>query len=158
MVQLRNISASQFEMRLREEEALDGKHGRESVAWFAIEQGDLGNGEVDELTVSTSGTSIGFLQNYGSNPIFLASIQSTFESDPVGLEPSNYSSTGITIGLREEQSADTETSHLDENLGYLAMSNVGDLTLASGEVYGEVGHENVSSDWKTVNLLSLIHI
>ncbi len=157
VVQLRNISSSQFEMRLREEEALDGKHGRESVAWFAIEQGDLGNGEVEELSVSTNGTSIGFLQNYGADPIFLAGLQTTFENDPVGLEPSGYSSTGITMSIREEQSADTETSHIDEKLGYLVMSNVGDLTLASGEVYGEVGHEDVASSWKTINLNNTYH-
>jgi len=157
VVQLRNISSSQFEMRLREEEALDGKHGRESVAWFAIEQGATNEGEVKEVTISSAGHSVGFAQNYGNNPIFLTSLQSTFENDPVAIKVSSLTGSSATVTLSEEQSADIETNHIDEKLGYIAMKDNGNLTLASGEVYGEVGTENISSLWLTVNLNHTYH-
>ncbi len=153
-VQTRNISTSQFEMRLHEEEGNDNLHGRESIAWFAIEEGiNAGEAafEVGKLTATNLVSNVTFSQNHGTDPLFFTSVQTAYESDPVSVRTTNLTANGAEVRLQEDQSADLEFGHIPENMGYFVLKNSGDFMLGSGEVIGESGKINVDMNWQTIS-------
>ena len=152
VVQLRNISTSQFEMRLKEEEANDNEHEREDVAWFAIEKGDHSGGfEVDLMNVNQTLSNAAFTQSY-TDVGLLTTSQTTYESDPVSVRVGDLSSSGVSLQLQEEKSSEPETTHLSESVGYFAFANVGDIQSIDGEVIGESGKVTTTQNWLTVTL------
>ena len=153
-IQMRNISKSQFEMQLVEEEAGDGIHARESVAWIAIEEGvqsDEMPFEVGKTTVSDALKNISFSASYAA-PGIIASPQSSLETDPVGVRVSGLTGGSVNVQLQEDASADGETTHVFENLGYMVFNELGDFTLTGGEVIGETGMVMATDAWTTVSL------
>jgi len=153
-VRLRNISTSQFDIQISEEEASDNLHGRESIAWIAMEPGVQSTGdpfEVGSLILTDAVSNQAFTQNFGANPGFLASVQTRVETDPIVLRQANLTGTGVDLNLQEETSDDAEVAHLDETAGYFVFENMGDFKLASGEVIGESGKANASISWTTIN-------
>ncbi len=156
ITQMRNVSMQGFELRLREEEALDGKHGIENVSWIAMdatshngnlkwEAGTLAN--VNEVL-----NTITFSQTYTSAPLFFASSMTNGQSDPATLRRVNLSTTGVEIFAQEEQSADTEVGRINETAGYLVIKDNAPLVDADGNVFGETGRLNITNAWATVSL------
>ena len=62
-----------------------------------------------------------FQQDFAQTPIFLADMQTNNNSDTASLRADNAAPTGVQLKVEEEQSKDTETTHPEETVGYLAF-------------------------------------
>ena len=62
-----------------------------------------------------------FQQDFTQAPLFLADMQSNNNSDTAALRADNAAPTGVQLKVDEEQSKDTETTHPEETVGYLAF-------------------------------------
>ena len=62
-------------------------------------------------------TQIDFQQKYDS-PKFIAEMQSFHGEDPANLRYRNLTQSGVEVRIEEEQSADKETWHAVEAIGY----------------------------------------
>ncbi|MEM1120289.1 MAG: DNRLRE domain-containing protein, partial [Bacteroidota bacterium] len=82
---------------------------------------------------------VNFSNNYGGKPAIFSSLQTIRESDPATVRCTNLTATGIELRVEEETSADTETDHATETVGYLAVDSLAFITTDEGEIIGEVG-------------------
>lgn len=125
---VRNVTSSGFEIRLQEEEA-NGNHVLEDVHWVAVEQGSTTMGG-DTVVVGTTGDavtqtfhSISFGQSLAQPIVFLAQMQSFNGGNTASLRHRNLTGTGVEVKVEEEKSADGETAHLQEEVGYIVFGN-----------------------------------
>jgi hypothetical protein len=155
-----NISTSGFDVKVQEEEGRDGTHTTERVGYVAIEPsaGSL-NGVKYEAgttpdTVTDDWHRIGFAQDYGSTPSFVAGMQTYDGSNTAGLRYKDLGGSSVSIRVEEETSSDDETRHTSEAAGYFTFESP--TTLREGTPIGEMGSETVSqsdpSQWHTMNL------
>jgi hypothetical protein len=120
------VSTTGFDCRLQEEEAL-GAHVTETVGYLAVEQGAGTAGGIemeagrtpDSVTDNPYG--IDFTQGYDRTPTVLCAMQTADGSDTATLRTVARDSAGIEVRVEEEESADDETSHTAEAVGYLAI-------------------------------------
>lgn len=153
IARIRNVSKSQFELRLQEEEGQDGKHIRESVAWVAIEEGNQSTEyplETQRISLTDAWKTVNFEENYTAFPSFFASMQTAIDIDPAGLSFRNPTLTSIQIQIEEEASADTEVSHAAEEVAFLGIAHDINLTDEKGAIFGETGSVSVDEQWITV--------
>lgn len=159
ITRMRNVSTSQFQLRLQEEENNDGVHAKESVAWIAIEKGVSSTGtlfEANTKLASNAGATVSFGQSYAT-PNFIGQIQTFNEKDPATVRYSSLSSTNATIFCQEEQSLAPETNHGFETVGYLAFNGSGDLKNQTGEIIGEVKSVVVDHNFQTIQFSQRYH-
>ena len=122
------VRADLFRVDLQTQEAATGPIEPETVAWIAIEQGaGTAEGRPYEAARSDrrvgSGTSVvRFGQTVDPDAVFLAATQSSFEADPVSVRLERLARVGARVSLQEEQSADVETNHTPEWLGYAVFA------------------------------------
>ncbi|MEP3897410.1 MAG: dockerin type I domain-containing protein [Rhodopirellula bahusiensis] len=116
-----------FSVRLQEEEGADNSHSNERVGFVAIEAG-TGNAAGTAYRVGRTGeriseafASINLGTGFDDPPAFLAAMQTTTGADPAGLRFRNLDRDSVQVFVEEEQSADAETSHSDENVGFAAF-------------------------------------
>jgi hypothetical protein len=126
---IQKVTSGGFEYALQEEEAGDGLHASETVHYIAWEPssaslGDMGF-EVSRTgyTVSDDNAALTFSRSYDSTPIFLAGMQTCDEADTANLRGDAKDSASAEVAIDEEQSADSETSHVAENVGYIALGS-----------------------------------
>ncbi len=155
-VRQRNQYSQGFQLRLSEEEANDGKHKPEDIAWVAIEQGvntgqmnlDVGRWEnVDHNVVQKF-----YSSQFQNNPALIASIQSSNDLDPANLRFRIIGKTAVNVYVQEETSNDAETAHGLEHVGYMAFDPGADLVSSNNEVFGETGRLNLTNAWATIEL------
>lgn len=155
VVQTRKVESSHFEIRLKEEEAADGLHTGETVAWIAVEPGLLGGTNSCEIKNSiTIGSTLGtlaFAQSYGQVPNLLSSLQSNVSQDPVSLRTQLVTEDSAQTFLQEEISKDIETIHPTEEIAYLAIEPGSFLSDENEVVFGENGSLQVTTNWQFVN-------
>ncbi len=126
----RNTSSTGTEIRLQEEEGLDGIHVSETVGYTAIEPGTFDiNGTQFEIgrtpnIVTDSWHNASFLENYEA-PLFLADLQTFDGSDTASLRYRNLTNSGVEFLVEEEQSRDGETDHTTEVVGYAVIETSG---------------------------------
>ncbi|MBV5327445.1 MAG: cadherin-like domain-containing protein [Chlorobium sp.] len=125
---IRNVSTSGFEYLLQEQEKNAKSHAKETVAYIAWEPGNgiqsgMRYAVKATLTNNTNKTkTIGFDQAFTTRPFVLAGMQTTNEIDPSILRIARATTmTGITVLVEEEKSLDRETTHANEQAGYLAI-------------------------------------
>ena len=150
----RNITEQGFELRLNEQEASDGVHLPEQVAWLAMEKGIVpGMLEADSLAnVSDAVSSLILSQTYSSSPHFFAALQTVNETEPTTVRISNATGMFVDLFLDEETSKDSETDHADEEIAYLALAPGQQLQDVEGDFIGETGSLNLSNAWAVVSL------
>ena len=155
-VRQRNISTQGFEIRLREEQAADGKHGPESVAWIAIEPGNQGGAFTFEAgtlaNVNHVLQDLNFTQAFSSVPLVISSIQSTNDNDPVNLRHASPNNSSLQLYLQEETSGDAEIAHLNEIIGFMAIQPGSVLKDKKNTEFGEPGLLSLTNAWATVLL------
>ncbi|MEE8525823.1 MAG: M36 family metallopeptidase, partial [Thermoanaerobaculia bacterium] len=123
---IRNVTASGFEVRLQEEEGNDGEHAVETVHYIAIEPGTATIGGT-QLVVDRTADQVThnfFTINFGTSvasPAFLADMQTTDGGDPATLRHTNLTSTSAQVKVEEEQSANSETAHTTEVVGWVVL-------------------------------------
>jgi hypothetical protein len=100
---------------------------KETVHYIAWEpsQGTIGtlryevaraaNGQTDAWSM------VPFQQDFAQAPVFLADMQTNNNSDTAALRADNATSTDMQVKVEEEQSKDTEITHPEETVGYLAF-------------------------------------
>ena len=156
---MRNVSSSQFQLRLQEEENQDNIHGMESVAWIAMEEGANITGipfEIGTKLLSSSAANIAFDDPYPS-PGFIGTPQTFNENNPISLRINSLTSTNANVFLQEEDSFDPETNHGFETVGYMVVSGSGNFLNEMGEVVGEIGRISVDHNYVTINLAHKYH-
>jgi len=124
------ISAGGFDVRVQEEEAL-GTHNTERVGYIAIEPGAGTFGGID-FEAGTTGDvvthdwqKVSFAENYGGSPALLAGMQTFDGPNAAGLRYQNLGGTSADVHVEEEQSANDETTHTNEVVGYLVITDEG---------------------------------
>ena len=152
----RNPYSQGFELRLYEEEGNDGTHQPEDVAWIAIEAGTNTGSMALEAgrweNINDAPGTVAFSDMFDNIPGLLASIQSTNDEDPVGVRLNTSGNGSAEIFLQEEQSADSETSHVFEHVGYLAFNAGSELIDERQEPFGETGRIDLTNAWTTIAL------
>ncbi|SIR73158.1 hypothetical protein SAMN05421858_3486 [Haladaptatus litoreus] len=120
-----NVSNTSFRVRVQEEEA-NGSHTTETVGYIGLQQatGQINTQSFEvrrtDQTVTDQWTQIDFQQEY-ETPRFVAGLQTFNGLDPANLRYRNLSGTGVEVRVEEEQSADTETAHTTEAVGYVVF-------------------------------------
>ncbi len=151
---LRNVATTQFQLRVQEQESNNPAHGKESVAWIAIEKG-VNPGEVpfevNTKLISSTAVNTVFSQGYPS-PGFLGQIQSFNESNPATVRISSLGTGGAVIFCQEETSLDVEMNHGFETVGYVAFSGSGNLKNKENEIFGEAKKITINHNLQTVQL------
>ena len=159
---LQNIHYSSFQYILQEQEHNAEVHTEETVMYIAWEpsQGTI-DGVVFDVdkpgsTVSSSEKTINFNQQFTESPILLANMQSVEGGDPANLRYRNKTKSSIIFKVCEEKSADKETKHKAETVGYLAFANAagndnsnedtGDTNDGSGDVSNDDGNTQDQGD------------
>jgi hypothetical protein len=156
VVQQRNIYNQGFQLRLREEDAADHQHIGEKVAWLAIEPSSQSGGlSYQAGTFANVGhelDTLNFGQIFPDIPLFFAKLQTTKESDAATIRLQNQGGSAVEFFIQEESSLDAETNHQNETMGLLAIGHNSVLEDSKGEVFGEMGHLNITNAWATVQL------
>ncbi len=155
VAQIQNVSVSQFELRIAAEEANTNKLARESVSWIAMEAGIQSTDyqfEMNSLLLSNTSEVVTFQNSFAATPALFTSAQTTNEEDPASIRNDILTTSGVVLMVQEETSDDTESTHLDEQVGYLALEKIGDLRDEKGILLGEVGTTTINNTWKTITL------
>ncbi len=150
----RNIDYEGFELKLQEEEAANGVHALEQVAWMAIEAGTVsGTGDLQAGLLNNVNHSNKFLLYdpvFAAPPAFIASVQTYAEADPIQVRCSNSTAVSTQLKLEEEKSQDGETNHANETLAYLAVT-AGNITDENGDFVALAGTVSMNNNWLTIN-------
>ncbi len=123
---LDGTSASGFSVLIQEEEGADNSHADEQVDWVAVLEANVG-GEVQTGTtgaiVTGFGSEIVFDPPAGEteSPALFAAMQSLNEGDAATVRLSDISVSDATLFIEEETSADAETTHAPEDVGWMAF-------------------------------------
>ena len=121
------ITTASFAYYFKEQEQNKNQHVKETVHYIAWE---LGQGTIGtlryEVTRAANGLTdawgtVPFQQDFTQAPVFLADMQTNNNSDTAALRADNAAPTGAQLKVEEEQSKDTETTHPEETVGYLAL-------------------------------------
>ncbi|NOY46554.1 MAG: hypothetical protein GXP50_14055, partial [Deltaproteobacteria bacterium] len=129
----RNVTTTDFEVRIREEEkswkpsGVSQTHADETVAWVAWEPGS-GTAWGIQYEVGSTGDSvrhsfkaISFSSSFSSTPYFLADMQTEDGGDTANVRYQNLSVSSVEVQIDEEKSYDNETNHTTEEVGYMAF-------------------------------------
>ena len=135
---VRNVSATSFELALEGAECTPGPIPLpEQIGWMAIDAGVQGQFiDTDGLfityeTIRTApvitgwdqgSVTVGFSQPYGSNPLFVAKLQTRNESDGGWVRYQNLSPSSVNLRVDEDRLADNERNHVGERAGLFVFS------------------------------------
>lgn len=100
-----------------------GAHTGSSINDFAYEADRISNGVTDQWQTrywNLAGT-------FSQPPLILAKMQSTNDKDPAYIDLQNVFQAGADFRIQEEQSADMETQHGEEIIGYFLISEPGKI-------------------------------
>lgn len=124
---LRNTTTSSFEHTMQERENTPTAHGAETIGYIAM---GPGSGSMSGLpyeadftaqTVTDSWSDLAFRTAFPDPPLLVAGMQTNIESDPAVLRSRNTAENTYQIKIEEERSADEETKHATEVVGYLII-------------------------------------
>ena len=120
---VKDVTQTSFKMKLEEEEA-SGIHMPEMTSVILIGQGiELDNDLTFEATrtpnaVTDNWYNLNFVGSYSNQAVVITKMQTHDENDAATLRYQNLTGTGVDLLVQEEQSADMETIHNDEVVGY----------------------------------------
>jgi hypothetical protein len=120
---IRGLDLSGFQLAMDEEESKADGHIAETFGWVAIKPGTTttSDGRVLDVFFTSVDHQLTSVPYSGVTPhrylSVIADIDSTYGGDPVFLRYSDPTNSQITLKLAEEQSQDTETGHVFEDIG-----------------------------------------
>ncbi len=127
-IRMRNISTTEVQVKVQEEEAEDKVHANEIMHYIAVSPG---TGVVNGKTISAGNTgqtvggtfsTHGFGASFPS-PLFFGAAQGWASGDPATMRMTGLTDSQVQILLQEETSADAETNLSLDNVGWLVISN-----------------------------------
>jgi hypothetical protein len=134
IVRLDNLSSNSFEAFIQETNHLvdagKGEHTTESVSYFVFEAGtwELSDGTVLEVgTLNTDGQvttgfdTVNFSTSFSETPAVFSQVQTNNGGDFVRTRQQNPTDSSFEVGMEEEE-AKLNTHHVEESIGWLAMS------------------------------------
>jgi len=126
---IKNVTTDLFRIRLQEEEASTGVRGPETINWIAVESGSrVGKREVGRFKwVNHKWSRMRFRQTYTKTPLVLSQSQLARDKEVAILRHHNLNRRGLLLRLQEERSADTETVHSREMIGYVIFPTAGPI-------------------------------
>lgn len=124
---LRNVSQRAFEYKLQNQESAKTSPTSETVNYIALEQG-IGTlagipyeAAVTAQEVTDGWYNIAYTKKFPAPPLFIAEIQTSEGQETAALRSSNLSADSVLVKVEEETSADDETNHADERVGYFVI-------------------------------------
>jgi hypothetical protein len=125
----KGITRTGFDYKLQEQQSYGRHDATEIVGYIAWEPsvGLMGNGVVFEVgrtanTVTHLFSEVDFDQYHTTSPVLIAAMQTADGGDSAALRWKNKNSRNFEIMVEEEQSADEETYHTTEQVGYMVFS------------------------------------
>lgn len=124
------VTPNGFAVRLQEDQASNGAHSAERVAYVVARQGSALAGASQIQAALTPNRvnhrwyRLKFDEALTTPPILLASMQTSNGLDPAGLRYRNLNAQGADIFVEEERSKDREIAHAAETVGFLALTGV----------------------------------
>lgn len=142
---VRNVNTSSFQIRLQEQEANAWSHANETVAYIAIDQGEIALG-ANSLKVGTQASVNEVWQTVDSAGYteFVGGFQTEYGADAGALRRKGSVGTNLEVFFEEETSYDDEVAHVGETLGYILRKESSEPTI-------EFGLVTANHDWQTVN-------
>jgi len=124
-----NIDTNGFTLALQEEESPDASgHSIETVGYIAISPGTSNdtthNVKLEAGTLSNvnhTTKTLNYSSTFSSTPSFIAAMQTMNEGDSAALRLNSNNSSSAIIHVEEEQSCNSEVTHADENVGFIAL-------------------------------------
>ncbi len=125
---IQNTLTGSFAYKLNEQDNKKQRHSKETVDYIAWEPGSGSVGgifyEVDKTTDSITDSWHQLntaLPLTTGNPFFFGAMQSYNSVENATLRYRGLTPTGVEISIEEEQSKDSETTHVAESVGYLFL-------------------------------------
>jgi len=125
---LRYINTQGFSYCMQEQQADDQRHKTEAIHYIAWEP-STGTAQNLIFDVGTTGDivrdnfyRIYFHNSFSGVPSFLADMQTADGLDKANVRWRNKNAQSVEVQIDEEQSFDSETSHVTEVVGYIAVS------------------------------------
>jgi len=122
VTRLDKVTASGFQVELQGEEK-GAAHGAELVGYLAVQTAAASQaieiGRVPKINHTWS--YIQFNQPRAAAPVLLAAIQTLAGGNTAGLRFRDLGGKGVSVFIEEEQSGDSETQHVYEDVGYVLL-------------------------------------
>ena len=127
---MRNISLEAFKFAMQEQELNARKHAAETISYIAWEPSF---GTLSGLTFEVNRTDdvmthvfreITFEESFTEVPLFFADLQTTDGGNTASLRVRDRDFFNVQVKIEEEQSADTETNHCTEVVGYMVFGKL----------------------------------
>ncbi|MCI5161852.1 MAG: PKD domain-containing protein [Candidatus Electrothrix sp. AX5] len=121
---IKNISLKSFEHKIQEQESFSNGHSNETVNYVAWEASRVTFGNFNAIVDRTARAvknkwyTIPYDELLPDLPIFLGTMQSQNEADTAAIRYRNKSTSDIQVKVEEEKSADRDTRHTTESVGY----------------------------------------
>ncbi len=162
-VALRNddVTASGFRLESQLQESSPATLQTEEVGWIAIEAGGSASSGLEIGVTSNSvthgNTTINFNGAFTNSPVIIADMQTEDGGDVATTRGSITTNSSHRLSVEEEQSANTETGHTSEVVGYLAMNQGVIMSAPTGStgddvIYGGDGDDTLFGGSGTDNL------
>ena len=161
-----NVTSNSFDIYMQEPSNMDGFHIPETLSYLVMEKGtyqlsdgtllEVGSLDTDATTNSsdrnlTPWQTIEFDIDFGDTPVIFSQVQTYNESDFVRTRQQNATSNGFQVVMEEEEiKARNGEGHLNENIGYMA------ITSGSGNSNGVVFQagstdDSVTHGWSNID-------
>jgi hypothetical protein len=125
-VRIASVATDSFRFRLQEEQAADNVHAPERVDWIALTPGagaNLAAGRTGTV-VGHEGSTINFATPRDpADAVFLATMQTMRGQDPAAVRLDWRTDSAARVFIQEETSADAETDHTGEAVGWLLVAD-----------------------------------
>ncbi|WP_176159491.1 DUF1800 family protein [Prosthecobacter debontii] len=152
-----SVTSTGFQVKIETQEADTTTLSNEGIGYIAV---STGTGYLDGKILSAVRTSTAVTSSFATitfpatrtNPVLLAQAQSANEADPGEIKMASLSSTSVQLRFQEEASADTETTHAAEDLGYLVLGDMNGEVAAKIEVGDVTVTQSNATTWTTVTL------
>ena len=152
-----NVGVDGFDVVLQGQEANQVHEEAETVSWMAIEPGFLRDefgrrqaGLIDGVTHEW--TTLTYPERFFENPAFLATVQTKRGADTVTLRHKNLGQFDVLLRMAEDQSADSETAHTAEKVGWFAAQERGMLHILPSP--GDQDADGMPDAWEALNGLT----
>ncbi len=126
------VATGGFRVKVQEEEKADGTHPLEEVGYVVILPGEGPFGKFQALSKKTASVvshnfrtiNYSFTAPTFGDSYFLAGIQTYAGTDTASLRYRRLTNSSFQVRVEEEKSADNETNHPNESVGYLLLRQV----------------------------------
>lgn len=151
VVRVRRVTKRSFQVRFQEWDYLNGRHGKESISYLAVEPGSWSLGRGNTLLAASTDIrttnvkrpkTIAFSRSFSANPVVLAQVQTTNGGGAVTDRIVSVRSNKFKVAMQNQEAG---ARHSKEIIGYVAVSQgateLGGVSCATGVTGRRVTHK-----------------